>query len=50
MKVGGERLLEVPSAMSYGKRNMGDIPANSTLFFGAYSIFCYLKPCFNCVD
>lgn len=34
MKVGGERTLEVPPQLGYGKRKSGDIPANSTLFFG----------------
>jgi len=33
MKVGGERTLEVPPNMGYGKRSSSDIPANSTLFF-----------------
>ncbi|KAF9507091.1 hypothetical protein BS47DRAFT_1385306 [Hydnum rufescens UP504] len=33
MQVGGERRLEVPPHMGYGKRNSKDIPANSTLFF-----------------
>ncbi|KAL0956477.1 hypothetical protein HGRIS_002623 [Hohenbuehelia grisea] len=33
MKVGGERLLTVPSEMAYGKKASGGIPANSTLIF-----------------
>jgi len=33
MKVGGERMLEVPPQLGYGKRKTSDIPANSTLFF-----------------
>jgi len=33
MQVGGERNLEVPPNMGYGKRNSKEIPANSTLFF-----------------
>lgn len=34
MKAGGERELTIPAPMAYGKRNMGDIPPNSTLKFG----------------
>jgi FK506-binding nuclear protein len=34
MKLGGERLLIVPSSLGYGKRKMDDIPPNSTLRFG----------------
>lgn len=37
MKVGGERLLEVPPALGYGKKNTADIPGNSTLFFGMFA-------------
>jgi len=33
MKAGGERELTIPAPMAYGKRNMGDIPPNSTLKF-----------------
>jgi peptidylprolyl isomerase len=34
MKVGGRRLLIIPSNLGYGSRSMGDrIPANSTLVF-----------------
>ncbi|OUS39202.1 peptidylprolyl isomerase ['Osedax' symbiont bacterium Rs2_46_30_T18] len=34
MKVGGKRKLEVPAALAYGERKMGDkIPANSDLSF-----------------
>ena len=39
MKVGGERMLEIPPQMGYGKRKMSDIPANSTLHFGT-CFFC----------
>ncbi|KAF8322102.1 peptidyl-prolyl cis-trans isomerase, partial [Clavulina sp. PMI_390] len=38
MKVGAERMLEIPPQMGYGKRKMSDIPANSTLYFGT----CFL--------
>lgn len=37
MQVGGERLLTVPAPLAYGKRKQADIPANSTLIFGACS-------------
>lgn len=33
MKVGGERILVIPSDMAYGDRQIGPIPANSTLVF-----------------
>lgn len=33
MKVGGKRRLAIPAAMGYGKEKMGDIPANSDLYF-----------------
>ena len=33
MKPGSERVLVVPAGMAYGKKKMGDIPANSTLTF-----------------
>ena len=33
MKVGGKRKLTIPPSMGYGNRNMGAIPANSTLIF-----------------
>lgn len=33
MKVGGKRRLAIPAAMGYGKNKMGDIPANSDLYF-----------------
>jgi len=33
MRVGGQRILAVPSDMAYGNRTMGPIPANSTLVF-----------------
>lgn len=39
MQVGGERKLEVPPQMGYGKRKMSDIPANSMLYFGQHSFF-----------
>ena len=42
MKVGGERTLEVPPQLGYGKKSMSDIPANSTLFFGASFVFLFL--------
>ncbi len=33
MQVGGERRITVPAHLAYGSKNMGDIPANSTLVF-----------------
>ncbi len=33
MKVGGKRKLTIPPEMGYGNRNIGAIPANSTLIF-----------------
>jgi len=33
MKQGGERVLVIPSEMAYGNRDVGPIPANSTLVF-----------------
>ena len=33
MKKGGKRLLTIPAELAYGDREVGDIPANSTLYF-----------------
>ncbi|MCF7815501.1 MAG: FKBP-type peptidyl-prolyl cis-trans isomerase [Candidatus Pacebacteria bacterium] len=33
MKIGGERILVIPSDMAYGNRQIGSIPPNSTLIF-----------------
>ena len=33
MKVGGQRILVIPSKMAYGNRQVGPIPPNSTLVF-----------------
>lgn len=33
MKIGGKRKLTIPPEMAYGDREMGNIPANSTLVF-----------------
>lgn len=37
MQIDGEREVTVPPSMGYGKKKMQDIPANSTLVFGACS-------------
>ena len=33
MKVGGKRVLVIPSTMAYGNKEVGNIPANATLVF-----------------
>ena len=33
MKVGGSRILTIPSSLGYGENAVGSIPANSTLIF-----------------
>ena len=33
MKVGGQRILVIPTDMAYGNRSVGQIPANSALLF-----------------
>ncbi|EKX53523.1 FKBP-type peptidyl-prolyl cis-trans isomerase [Guillardia theta CCMP2712] len=41
MKVGGKRILEIPSALGYGKRGAGkDIPPNSDLTFEVQLLKC----------
>jgi FKBP-type peptidyl-prolyl cis-trans isomerase FkpA len=33
MKIGGERLIVIPSALGYGNNSVGTVPPNSTLIF-----------------
>jgi FKBP-type peptidyl-prolyl cis-trans isomerase FkpA len=33
MKIGGERLIVIPSALGYGNNSVGTVPPNSTLLF-----------------
>lgn len=33
MKIGGERLIVIPSALGYGNNSVGSVPPNSTLIF-----------------
>jgi FK506-binding nuclear protein len=39
MQVGGERVLEIPATMAYGKDAKPGIPSNSELVFGSCVVF-----------
>lgn len=42
MNVGTEAVLTIPASAAYGNKKMDDIPANSTLTFGAFVILIAL--------